>query len=496
MLTNTNNVDRYVINTTPLATYSISFPYWDKSEIVVYLTLEDGSLETLVENTNYTLSTPDGNNGTLTRVGDWTSGATNVTIVRKMSLTQEVDLRNGDKIDAETIETALDNLTAQVQQLAETQTRAVGTSVDEAGVDLTIPSSAERAGSGSGTIMGFGPTGNTVVLRDLAEFDQDVSDTASNATTASNAKTAAESARDLAQEWASKFDSNNPSNTQPVADGNYSAKKYAYDANASEAEATEMRYYAEGYANGTQDGVDVGSSSRYYHNNAKYWKNQADQTVTAAQTTIDNYVDNTSKPAIDSYVENTTKPAIDSYESAKETELNNYTTTKKTELNNLTTSNKTVLDNYTTTKKSEIDYRVNNVNIPAIQSAGDAEIADITSHTTAKKTELDNYVANTSKPAIDSYVENTSKPAIDTYVTGTAEPAIDTYVTGTAEPAIDTYINDVKKPEIDAYITTQEGVLGTTVAEHTTKISALESLTGVFSWETDDDGDEILCIDV
>lgn len=33
---------------------------------------------------------------------------------------------------------------------------------------------------------------------------------------------------------------------------------------------------AEGYANGTQNGTAVGSSSPYYHNNAKYWKEQAE----------------------------------------------------------------------------------------------------------------------------------------------------------------------------------------------------------------------------
>lgn len=38
---------------------------------------------------------------------------------------------------------------------------------------------------------------------------------------------------------------------------------------------------AEGYANGTQNGTEVGVSSPYYHNNAKYWKDQA-QAIAAA----------------------------------------------------------------------------------------------------------------------------------------------------------------------------------------------------------------------
>ena len=223
MLTNTTNVARYLINTTPLSTYSISFPYWDKEEIKVYLTKADGTLETLVEGTNYTLTTPNGVSGTLTRVGDWTAGATNLTIMREMDLTQEVDLRNGDKIDAETLETAFDTATAQIQQLSEAQSRAVTTSVDEAGGNLAIPSKALRAGSGSGTMMGFGPDGNEVVLRDLAGFDADVASAASNASSAS----------------------------------------------ASAGTATTQALKSEGYAVGEQNGSPVTSGSPYYENNSK-----------------------------------------------------------------------------------------------------------------------------------------------------------------------------------------------------------------------------------
>lgn len=229
MLTNTTNVNRYQIVGTPLSTYSISYPYWDKTEIVVYLTLSDGSLTTLTEGTNYTLSTPNGNNGTLTRVGDWTAGATNLTIVREMSFTQEVDLRNGDKIDAETLETALDDLTAQVQQLAESQSRAVASPVDEAGSSLTIPNKASRIGSGSGTMMGFGSDGESIALRDLAQFDTDVANTASNASSAST----------------------------------------------SAGTATTQALKSEGYAVGEQNGASVGNTSPYYHNNSKYYSQVA-----------------------------------------------------------------------------------------------------------------------------------------------------------------------------------------------------------------------------
>ena len=293
MLTNTNNVNRYLINGTPLATYSISFPYWDKEEIKVYLTNEDGTLETLVENTNYTLSAPNGNDGTLTRVGDWTAGATNLTIVREMNLTQEVDLRNGDKIDAETVERSFDTVTAQIQQLAEQQTRSMQSSIDEAGSAMVIPNATARAGSGSGTIMGFGPSGDSIELRDLAQFDTDVQNTADNASSAHTDATAAGVYKEKAKAWASKFDDDHPDDTEPVEDGNYSAKKYAYDANVSEAFSTESRYKSEGFATGTVDGAPVPNTSPYYHNNSKYFKEQADATFNN-KVDISDIVDNTS----------------------------------------------------------------------------------------------------------------------------------------------------------------------------------------------------------
>lgn len=41
---------------------------------------------------------------------------------------------------------------------------------------------------------------------------------------------------------------------------------------------------AEGYAVGKQNGTDVGSGSEYYHNNAKYYKEQASSSATTAST--------------------------------------------------------------------------------------------------------------------------------------------------------------------------------------------------------------------
>ena len=91
----------------------------------------------------------------------------------------------------------------------------------------------------------------------------------------------------LAKAWASEFDDEDPSDTDPVEDDNYSAKKYAYDANVSEAEATEQALKSEGYAVGKQSGSDVGSSSPYYHNNAKYYNTQAGTAKSDAEDSRD-----------------------------------------------------------------------------------------------------------------------------------------------------------------------------------------------------------------
>ena len=55
-----------------------------------------------------------------------------------------------------------------------------------------------------------------------------------------------------------------------------SAKQGAENA---EADAIAKALVAEGYANGKQNGVPVGSSSPYYHNNAEYFKDQASSIV-------------------------------------------------------------------------------------------------------------------------------------------------------------------------------------------------------------------------
>ena len=97
MLTNLDNVVRYTVSGN---TYAITYPYWSTEEIKAYITLSDGTVSGLTYGTDYTVTAPNGVNGTLTKVSAWTD-AEKLTIVREVELTQEIDLINGEKIDGE-----------------------------------------------------------------------------------------------------------------------------------------------------------------------------------------------------------------------------------------------------------------------------------------------------------------------------------------------------------------------------------------------------------
>ena len=250
------------------------------------------------------------------------------------------------------------------------------------------------------------------------------SSAAGSSTDAYTYKLGAEAARDKAEDWATKTNGK-------IDNIDYSAKHYAFEAKASEQNASE---WAE-----RETAVETGKYS------AKHWAEQAHAEFTA----------------LDTYVDETLKPALDGYEETKEGELDTYTATKKAELDTYEGTKETELNTYTGTKKTELDI-----------------------YTGAKKTELDSYVANTNKPALDSYTNNTLKPALLAYeqtqegtlntYTGTKKSELDSYVENTTKPSIDDYIEDEKKPEIDAYIEQQAGQFGDDVTALKGNVAALD----------------------
>ena len=268
MLTNKVNVVRYLVSGN---TYSIPFPYWVASDIKAFITKADESVTELVQGTDFTVSTPDAVSGTLTKVSDWGT-ATRLTIYREVDLTQLIDLINGEKIDGEELEKALDLKVAALQQLQEQFTRTVKTSVDEQGSDIQIPNKATRAGM----LLGFDNTGEKVALRSLAQFDIDVAATAANAA-------ASEASKNKAQEWAEKAEDSE------VEPGSYSAKHWASKASQragaaaiSANNADQSAKDSEAYAVGTRGGEAVAPTDPAYHYNAKYFADLIAQIISGA----------------------------------------------------------------------------------------------------------------------------------------------------------------------------------------------------------------------
>ncbi len=295
MITNTINVNRYLVSGT---SYSITYGYWDKEEIKVYLTLSDNTLKELVLDTDYTLTAPNGTNGTLTKKSDWGT-ATKITILREVEITQERDLVNGQTMDAETIEEALDHAIAAIQQLKEEQSRAVKTAVDEEGIDITFPNTESRKGSGSGTVVCFDSSGTTIVLRDLAGFDEDVATTKANASLAvSSAQAAA-----VSESNAKTSETNALASQNAAAQSATSASSSASSASSSQSKAKTSETNAESYMQQTKavneiaseyargkkvDGSEVASGEPGYHDNAKYYKDQAAASASGAATSENN----------------------------------------------------------------------------------------------------------------------------------------------------------------------------------------------------------------
>lgn len=266
MLTTTITVNRYQVSGN---SYTIGFPYWKKEEIKAKITLSDGSMQDLVLDTDYSVTTPNGNNGTLTKLTAWT-GAAKLTIYRESSDTQDLDLIQGGKMNADTQEKGLDHAIAIIQEIQESLSRSLKTSIDEAGSDIVFPDKATRAGM----LIGFNNTGEKISLRSLAQFDTDVSNTAANAL-------AAAASALLAQDWADK--------QTEVVPGEDSAKTWAGRASTSAGSASTSAYNAdksaenaEAWAVGQRDGQDVPATDPTYHKNAKYYAELVSQIISGA----------------------------------------------------------------------------------------------------------------------------------------------------------------------------------------------------------------------
>ena len=153
MLRSAQNICRYVY-VDSVRTYEIPFPYWSKTDISAVLTV-NGNDQPLSTD-SYTVSEP-GDYGILTINSDFVApaGTSKLTIVRTVSIVQDMDYRNGDPINADNIEESLDALTAMLQQIDEKTARTVQLPVSEDAQTYVMPGTNERKGK----VLGFDENG-------------------------------------------------------------------------------------------------------------------------------------------------------------------------------------------------------------------------------------------------------------------------------------------------------------------------------------------------
>lgn len=152
MLSKNQNVVRYQYDIA-VAEYSFSFPFWNKSEITVYSTAEDGTTAVLKQEQDYVITNP-GETGKITLIQPL-SDSVQITISRNVAITQDMDFKNGEPIDADNIEDALDSIVAMIQQVDEMLSRSILLSIADEGQNFVIPNRKERAEM----VLGFDETG-------------------------------------------------------------------------------------------------------------------------------------------------------------------------------------------------------------------------------------------------------------------------------------------------------------------------------------------------
>jgi hypothetical protein len=145
--------------------FSFTFEIPEASDAFVYFTDTDGT-QTLVNSATYSIvGLGNSAGGTLTYplVGSAIAVGTKLTIQRVMPLTQEVDLVNQDGFYPEVVESGLDTLEFQIQQLQEQYSRAIVFPVSDINFDNDLPTQAQRAG----LIFGFDSAGNPTAVSTL-----------------------------------------------------------------------------------------------------------------------------------------------------------------------------------------------------------------------------------------------------------------------------------------------------------------------------------------
>ena len=146
-------------SSTPLSTgYALTFIVGKQSELKAYIT--DANGDTVIDSANYTLSSDtEGVVATLLTFATaytFPEGATRLTLTREVEITQDINLSNGERINADTLEEGLDNNCRISLMLAERLKRTVKMSISEEEEAPTFPGAKDRAGK----ILAFDENGN------------------------------------------------------------------------------------------------------------------------------------------------------------------------------------------------------------------------------------------------------------------------------------------------------------------------------------------------
>ena len=145
--------------------YQISFTFFSNDQIRVYLT--NGLTQVEVDSSNYSIIKDE----TIYKVAflsDYVfpSDAIRLVIAREVAFQQNTNLINGELIDAEVLERALDLLAAMSQQLKEITDRVVLSPISE-NTQTIIPEKSDRAGR----ILGFDEKGDPTSIL-TSDIDQ------------------------------------------------------------------------------------------------------------------------------------------------------------------------------------------------------------------------------------------------------------------------------------------------------------------------------------
>ena len=138
--------------------FSFTFPIVETSDMVVILrTVSTGDETVLTETTHYSLSATNNDyssGGTVTTVSAYASTYT-ITLIRNVPESQNADLEDSKVLRLDNLESALDRLTLQVQDLEEELGRCLKYPRTETN-SAELPNSVDRAS----THLGFDASGD------------------------------------------------------------------------------------------------------------------------------------------------------------------------------------------------------------------------------------------------------------------------------------------------------------------------------------------------